>query len=934
MASTLNAFDLLNQAGQVNLNAAKKKKKNKPKAKADGDAAPGGSDGGAPAAAAAAAAAAEAPAAEGSVVVEQGEACAVLEKSARTFKSGGDRIKLWKDWVKQAGDRGGKALKYRADDGSLIQFKELMLRSRALEITVEGCVTSALTAEQAANLQQLVAAFIPRVDPAALASAVTRLAQLLAEDTQSFDTIGAAQRAVHNVVATLKAGRDGAAHATAKPASLQERLAAIDRDAAKAHGFLASVEKLLVPADPTKPRVTGQSSGITKAHVDSARELAKLYGTKFDLLRPGGGAGAAAARAGAGGATVRALEELKGIISNHLQEARSIEESVKGAAGSKEAQRAQAVAALRREEGVLAAQASEINGQIRQLESQLAQLRGQAAEVEDKRVRLQQRQAAALEALHSASGRKVSGLSAQHYNNELAATDSLLALVDPSSVSVGAGQLAAAQEEHGDAAQAYMASVRNLLQMSSSSLADVPSKVVFCRQRIAQAEKLGSLGGPNKERSAKQRDDSERMLAETVKHCEEMLAGATSALEGMRGRFPAFTPEQQAALSTAAYEVEDMMSHIRGQYELAMAAVRGQAPAGGAGGPPTGPYAPGGAPPVPAPGAFGPPGGGRPPAGGGGGLGPITPPPAPAGAPGPVGPAPASNGAPTAPAAPAAAPAPPRPRPASAAEAAKMPPADGFQQRAATAGRLAARRSLRVVGSLRLAPISMASAGGYGWDAWQRGGDAAAQTVVSPSAERNKQPILEELRRQLPPDAEGLVLEVASGTGQHVAHFAAGLSPALRWQPSDVTSELFASIAGYAAALPNVLPPLVLDAAAPPETWPLRAPASCAAVLACNLTHISPWRVTLGLVAGAGRLLRAGGRLLIYGPFKVDGGFTTESNRSFDETLRAQDPEWGYRDVADISAAATAAGLVPAAGCSCVRMPANNFLLVYVKQGG
>jgi hypothetical protein len=118
-------------------------------------------------------------------------------------------------------------------------------------------------------------------------------------------------------------------------------------------------------------------------------------------------------------------------------------------------------------------------------------------------------------------------------------------------------------------------------------------------------------------------------------------------------------------------------------------------------------------------------------------------------------------------------------------------------------------------------------------------GAAALNTSVyfQPTTERNKEPILQELRQLLP--QEGLVLEVASGTGQHAAHFAAGLSQSLQWQPTDVTDEGFDSIRAYTVQLPNVLPPQVLDASAAPEQWPCKGP--CAAVLAANVTHISPW---------------------------------------------------------------------------------------------
>eukprot|EP00775_Hariotina_reticulata_P008627 gene8627-8808_t len=152
---------------------------------------------------------------------------------------------------------------------------------------------------------------------------------------------------------------------------------------------------------------------------------------------------------------------------------------------------------------------------------------------------------------------------------------------------------------------------------------------------------------------------------------------------------------------------------------------------------------------------------------------------------------------------------------------------------------------------------------------------------------------LQELEQQkrINPSA-GLVVEVASGTGQHISHFAAALAPDLQWQPSDVTDELFGSIRAYTGHQPNVLPPVLLDARWDVDQWP-------------------------------------GGILSIYGPFKINNEFTTDSNRQFHETLVATNLEWGYRDVGDITKAASAAGLQQQ---QCVAMPANNYLLVYKKS--
>ncbi len=193
----------------------------------------------------------------------------------------------------------------------------------------------------------------------------------------------------------------------------------------------------------------------------------------------------------------------------------------------------------------------------------------------------------------------------------------------------------------------------------------------------------------------------------------------------------------------------------------------------------------------------------------------------------------------------------------------------------------------------------------------------------APACARNRDPILDVLRRVLPP--AGMVLEVASGTGEHAVHFAAGL-PGVTWQPSDPDAGARASIAAWAeeAALPNLRPVLALDAAAPP--WPVD---HADALVCINMVHISPWRATLGLLAEAGRLLPAGGPLVLYGPYRVDGAHTAPSNEAFEQWLKGRDPRFGVRDVAEVAAAAAPRGLRLTER---VAMPANNFILVLRKD--
>lgn len=196
---------------------------------------------------------------------------------------------------------------------------------------------------------------------------------------------------------------------------------------------------------------------------------------------------------------------------------------------------------------------------------------------------------------------------------------------------------------------------------------------------------------------------------------------------------------------------------------------------------------------------------------------------------------------------------------------------------------------------------------------------------TAPSAERNRQPILEVLARALPP--RGLVLEIGSGTGQHVAHFAQAL-PALTFQPSEMDVERHASIAAWAAAgrLSNVKPPLAFDVTKRP--WPVSA---ADAIVCINVIHISPWEATLALMAGAGAILSAGGVLVTYGPYKRGGAHTSQSNQAFDASLRARNPLWGVRDVDTVAQVAGSEGLALE---EIVPMPANNFTLVWRKSNG
>lgn len=192
----------------------------------------------------------------------------------------------------------------------------------------------------------------------------------------------------------------------------------------------------------------------------------------------------------------------------------------------------------------------------------------------------------------------------------------------------------------------------------------------------------------------------------------------------------------------------------------------------------------------------------------------------------------------------------------------------------------------------------------------------------SPAAERNAAPILDVLCRVLGP--HGRLLEIASGSGQHAAHFAAAL-PGWTWQPSEADDEAFDSIADWCAGLHNVLAPLVLDVLA--KRWPVNGRFD--AIFCANMLHIAPWAACAALMQGAARHLTAQGALITYGPYLDDERPTAPSNLAFDADLRRRNSAWGLRRLQEVVRQANEAGLTLHERNE---MPANNLTLVFGRR--
>lgn len=204
--------------------------------------------------------------------------------------------------------------------------------------------------------------------------------------------------------------------------------------------------------------------------------------------------------------------------------------------------------------------------------------------------------------------------------------------------------------------------------------------------------------------------------------------------------------------------------------------------------------------------------------------------------------------------------------------------------------------------------------------------DFVEARLFSPSAARNRDVIREAFLAHMP--RAGVIIEIGSGTGEHAVHIAAA-APELQWLPSDPDAASRASISAWTAhlGLSNVAPPRALDVTC--DVWIDGLPAADG-IVSINMIHIAPFEAAHGLIRGAGMILRRGGRLFLYGPFKRDGAHTALSNEAFDASLKERDVNWGVRDLdREIIPLADAAGLAPHA---VIAMPANNLSVVFSKE--
>ncbi|GIL76617.1 hypothetical protein Vretimale_8870 [Volvox reticuliferus] len=568
MASMSNAFTLLTGAEQQ-LN--KKKKNKKPAANGHTtQTAP------APAAVPPPSTPVLVPPVSSDLVIGVNEACAIFERAAREAKTQADKVKLWKEWTRLANDKASK-LKYADADGVNLDFKQVILRCKALEICAESCISTPLHADKESILAQMFSSFLPSENGACntLANILLRLSNSLSQD--ALDTLGAAQRAVSSLVQALKSAavKDEAEVEAANPlAAWLTRVSALDKEIARQQALLQKFG-------------LANKNVVTRETASTARQLVKLQEEKFDLLQPEA-IPAAKPPSGALGVCLRSVEELKAVIGAHLKEAES---KSPGATNVDASSRAAQIASYKREEEILATHAAQVATQIRTLEAQLQSLHAQASEIEDKRAALAARQRAVWENGNGAGnkgGRAQAGpaaLSPAHYRDALGLADALADLADPRRLAAASpDQILTVQTAQVNCPVEYVAAAEHLMSMALGALGEVPAKLAFLRQRIAQASKLAQLGasaGKFLEESKRQSEEAEKLVADTMRLAEEMVAAAAQVRTDAHRRYDAmvrFNPEKAAVVAAHLRNAEALAAQIQQQYNAVLGATNGAMP--------------------------------------------------------------------------------------------------------------------------------------------------------------------------------------------------------------------------------------------------------------------------------------------------------------------------------------------------------------------
>lgn len=565
MASTFNAFDFLVGAGENPANSGKKKSKAKQKAQRSEPVA----DSKAPDDTSARNAAAPSAA---SAALPVAEVTTRLEMAARTATTPTDRVKLWKDWCRQAGDT-KVAKRYQDVSGELLEFKAVLLRSKALEITAEQAISQPIGQQHDELLQfdKLLATFLPldQSRTSYLAGSIVKLGQLLADGAP--DSMGAARRAMGNVIQRLKLSSSEST-TTFDADGITKWLEKLKKVDADIHNELTMLQKL------------SQASGatVTKERVQCALNVLKLQEQKVNLLHPDNAPRLEGA-ASTNNPAVTALTELHAVVYNHLQEAESLEASARSHAAYAEAQMAQSRAAMQREEAALSKQAAELSSQITTLEAQLKALKMQAAEIDQRRTALKKRISPSLS--NGAGSQLQDNHGSTDYKEQLVTVDDLLDLVDPNRHGAAAmDQVWEAQAGQAAAAAEYINFAQECLGMNLALLAETPQKINFSKQRIAQAEKLVLLtaaAAKNQDVNKKQKEDAEKLLAETMKSAEEIHAQSDAIVRSVIARhqqLAAVDPASAGGLLPHVAAVEEMFVRVGQQYTTVMACYD-QAPA-------------------------------------------------------------------------------------------------------------------------------------------------------------------------------------------------------------------------------------------------------------------------------------------------------------------------------------------------------------------